>query len=193
MKVVDSSIISNCIDRDERAIYTLYQHTYSMMKGVALRYVFDRSNCDDVINVGFLKIVNGLDKYDNTKEFMPWAKTVMIRVALDYVRKTMRSNQRVTDYSDDLSQLNGISASYNTADLRFDADELLDMLHQLPDRTRVVFSLFAIDGYSHKEISQRLEMSEGTSKWHVSKARESLQETINQRNCKNRGNYEPSH
>lgn len=164
-----------------------------MMKGVALRYVFDRSNCDDVINVGFLKIVNGLDKYDNTKEFMPWAKTVMIRVALDYVRKTMRSNQRVTDYSDDLSQLNGISASYNTADLRFDADELLDMLHQLPDRTRVVFSLFAIDGYSHKEISQRLEMSEGTSKWHVSKARESLQETINQRNCKNRGNYEPSH
>jgi len=193
MKAIDSSVISRCIDKDERALYSLYQHTYSMMKGVSLRYVFDRSKCDDVINTGFLKIVKGLKSYDSTKEFMPWAKTVMIRVALDYVRKTMRSNDRKTDYTDDASKLNGSSVSYNTADLNFDAQELLDMLHQLPSRSRVVFSLYAIDGYSHKEIAKRLEMSEGTSKWHVSKAREKLQLMINQRNCKKNSDYEPSH
>jgi len=192
MKEINSSFITSCIDRDERALYELYRHTYSMMKGVALRYVYDRSKCDEVVNAGFLKIVKGLGTYNTEMEFMPWAKTVMIRVAIDHVRKIMRSSDRVTDYTSDNSKLNGSSVAHNLADLRFDAEELLEMLYRLPEKTRIVFSLFAIDGYTHKEISDQLSMSSGTSKWHVSKARQQLQAMISQHNIEMKSNYESS-
>lgn len=193
MTGIDATLISRCIKRDERALNKLYRHCFSMMKGVCMRYVFDRSNVNDVINSGFLKIVTGLTKYDQSKPFMPWASTVMLRVALDYVRKTMRSTDRTTDLHEDMSQLNGLPVAYNAADLHLDAEGLLSMLDLLPKQTKVVFNLFAIDGYSHKEIATQLNISAGTSKWHVSKARELLQEKINDKLNKNKSHYEPSH
>jgi len=193
MKGVDASLINLCIKRDERALYTLYRHCYPMMKGIALRYIFDKSLVGEVVNTGFLKIVNGLDKYDTRQPFGPWAVTIMIRVALDQVRKIMRSNGRKTDLCEDMSILNGAGVSLNRADLDYDAEDLLSMLDLLPDQTRVVFNLFAIDGYSHKEIAERLGISDGTSKWHVSKARERLQKEIKVRMNQKKSDYEPSH
>jgi len=164
-----------------------------MMKGVSIRYVFDKSNVDDVINMGFLKIVVGLSKYDNNKAFMPWASTVMIRVALDHVRKTMRSIDRSIDLYEDMGQLKSQPIDYNNADLQLEAEELLAMLDYLPPQTKLVFNLYAIDGYSHQEIADQLDISTGTSKWHVSKARERLQKRVNDRLNKKKKNYEPSH
>lgn len=193
MSDIDASLITQCVKRNERALNHLYRHCFSMMKGISMRYVFDKNNVEEVINGGFLKIVNGLDKYDQNQPFMPWASTVMLRVALDYVRKTMRSADRTTDLHEDMSQLNGLPVTYNSADLLLDAAELMMMLDLLPKQTKVVFNLFAIDGYSHKEITQQLNISIGTSKWHVSKARELLKEKINDKLNKNKPHYEPSH
>ena len=193
MSGIDATLISQCIKRNERALNQLYRHCFSMMKGICMRYVFDKNNVDEVINNGFLKIVNGLEKYDQGQPFMPWASTVMLRVALDYVRKTMRSTDRTTDLHEDMGQLNEMPVTYNCADLRLDAEDLLGMLDLLPKQTKVVFNLFAIDGYSHKEITNQLNISVGTSKWHVSKARELLKEKIKDKLNKNKSHYEPSH
>ncbi len=193
MSGIDATLILQCLKRDERALNHLYRHCFSMMKGTCMRYVFDRNNVNEVINSGFLKIVNGLDKYDQDQPFMPWASTVMLRVALDYVRKTMRSTDRTTDLHEDMSLLSGLPVSYNCADLQLEAEDLLGMLELLPKQTKVVFNLFAIDGYSHKEITQQLDISVGTSKWHVSKARAFLKEKINDKLNKNKSHYEPSH
>ena len=193
MEGIDASLIAKCKKRNEHALYTLYHQCYSMMKGICIRYIFDRDCVGEVINTGFLKIVNGLEKYDSTMPFHPWASTIMIRVALDHIRKTMRSKDRFTDHYEDISSLNGQVHDFNYADQNFDAQELRLMLEKLPNQTRVVFNLFAIDGYSHKEIGDRLNISDGTSKWHVSKAREQLQKELKDKMNKNKSDYEPSH
>lgn len=193
MSGVDTSLIKRCIKRNESALYTLYRHCYPMMNGIAMRYVFDNQRRGEVVNNGFLKIVNGLSKYDPSQPFNPWASTVMIRVALDYVRKEMRSSFHQTDLYEDMSTLNGQKLAYNEADQAFDSEELLIMLANLPEQMRVVFNLFAIEGFSHKEIGVQLDISEGTSKWYVSKAREQLKAELLSKMKKKRSDYEPSH
>ncbi len=190
---VDATLINLCLKKDERALYKLYRHCYPMMKGIALRYVFDRERVGEVVNSGYLKIVQGLEKYDQNQPFRPWATTIMVRVALDYVRSVMRNFSRHVDLYEDISQVNGQNYASNDAELAFEADELLSMLFELPDQTRMVFNLFAIEGYSHKEISKMLDISDGTSKWHVSKARVLLQDKVKSKMTKKSSDYEPSH
>lgn len=193
MSGINASLIKQCKVGDERALYQLYRHCYPMMKGICWRYIFDKDSVSGVVNASFLKIVKGLDSYDAQKPFMPWATTIVIRVALDHVRKVMRSTERQTDYVEDIATINGHSSIANLADQQFDAEELYMLLKCLPDRTRVVFNLFAIDGFSHQEISEKLNISTGTSKWHVSKAREQLQRELLNKMNKNKSDYEPSH
>ena len=193
MAGLDASLIAQCKSGDERALYQLYRHCYPMMKGICWRYIFNKDEVSAVVNKSFLKIVNGLDKYDENKAFEPWASTIIIRVALDHIRKVMRSTDKMTDYVDDFSAINGLGTTVNIAEQRFDAEELLEMLRGLPKRTKIVFNLFAIDGYSHQEIGDQLDISVGTSKWHVSKARELLQKAILDKMNKSKTDYEPSH
>lgn len=189
---VNASLIKKCQQNDEQSLFVLYRQCYPMMRGITMRYVFDKSSYGEVVNLGFVKLVKGLDKYDIEKPFMPWATTVMIRVAIDHVRKVMRQKvQQPIDYMDDLSPVNHKLSVQNMADLNFDAAELLSMLNTLPLQTKTVFNLFAIDGYSHAEIAEKLQISVGTSKWHVSKARQKMQTALLDKN-KIELNYEPS-
>lgn len=192
MKGVTASLIEKCRKRDEISLSQFYRHCYPLMKGICMRYIYDKSRVSEVINSGFLKVVNGLDRFDHSKPIEPWVATIMIRTSLDEVRKIMRSTTSKTDLYEDMSVLNGQSLTYNLADLDFDAEELLSMLQGLPAKTKMVFNLFAIDGFSHKEISDTLNISTGTSKWHVSKARELLQKALLEHK-KNKSDYEPSH
>jgi len=178
MTGIDANLIRSCIASDEKALYALYSECYSLMKGIALRYVYDQNDISDVINRGFVKIVKGLKSYDPAQEFNPWAATVMINESLDYVRKVMRQQPKQLQLKKDLAYQASTSVEWNTADRQFDAEHLINALNQLPPKTRTVFNLFAIDGYSHNEISKQLKISEGTSKWHVSNAREKLQKML---------------
>lgn len=193
MDGVNASLIKKCQQSDEQSLFALYGVCYPMMKGIAKRYVFDRECHGEVVNIGFVKIVKGLDKFDFSMPFMPWAATVMIRVAIDHVRKVMRQKaKQPIDYMDDLSPVNHKISVHNLADMNFDADALLSLLDTLPLQTKTVFNLFAIDGYSHAEIAERLDISAGTSKWHVSKARQKLQSALLDTMNKKEINYEPS-
>lgn len=174
MKGIDAPLIKRCIASDEMALYTLYRACYSLMKGTALRYVYDQGDVSDVVNRGFVKIVRGLKSYDTTQEFEPWAATVMIHECLDYVRKVMRQKPKNLQLQADLLAQAQYQHDWNSADRQMDTEYILQAMSILPTQTRVVFNLFAIDGYSHDEISKQLNISAGTSKWHVSKAREKL-------------------
>ena len=141
-----------------------------------MRYVFDQNEIADVLNRGFVKVANGLKSYDINKPLAPWIATVMVNESLDYVRRTMRAKAKEETYRLEMHTINQVD--YNLADLNFDADYLLETLNILSPRTRTVFNLYAIDGYSHKEIAAQLNISVGTSKWHVSSAREQLQKKL---------------
>ena len=131
------------------------------------------------MNQGFMKIFKGLKKYPREIPFEAWIRKIMINTIIDEYRKTKKYTEMIELTDKPLEVEPGNSISTNEAEQYFDAEQLLVMINDLPPLSNKVFNLFAIDGYSHKEISDLLGIREGTSKWHVSNARKLLKEMMN--------------
>jgi len=146
--------------------------------GVSMRYHKQKDDAAAMVNQGFLKIVNNLEKYDSEIPFEYWIKRIMINTLIDDFRKNKKFKELIEHH--DFTDRNAFQdlVNYNEADEQFEAEELRQMIQLLPNVSQKVFNLFAIDGYSHREIAERMGISEGTSKWHVSFARKKLQEMI---------------
>jgi len=126
-----------------------------------------------VLNHGFLKVFKYLSTYDDKYEFGGWIYRIVQYTAIDHVRKHVRKTKQLPTQELDVEieiESNAIEKLY--------ADDLISLLHRLPYTTKVVFNLFAIEGFSHTDIAKELEMSVGTSKWHVNNARKRLKKWI---------------
>jgi len=167
-------IIEGCKANNRRAQQELFRHCYPFLMNVCTRYRKNESEARAVLNQGFLKILTNISKYDSKIPFALWARKIVVNTLIDDFRKYKKFNERVEsrDFSDSYS-LNG-SFDLNSADLRLDAEYLLQFVNDLPPAANKVFNLFAIDGFSHKEIAAMLNISEGTSKWHMNDARKKL-------------------
>lgn len=171
-------LLESCKRRDRRAQAELYKACYSMLMGVCMRYMKQEEGAREVLNLGFLKILNNLQKYQPQVPFEAWIRRIMINTLIDEYRKQKKHKETITytEFDDTNSHTNFIDL--NEADQRFDAEAIEAIIHQLPDMSRQVFNLYAIDGYSHKEIADMLNISDGTSKWHVSFARKRIKELL---------------
>jgi RNA polymerase sigma-70 factor (ECF subfamily) len=141
-----------------------------------MRYSKDKDTASESLNIGFLKILKNLTSYKASIPFKSWIRRVMVNTLIDEYRKIKREKEKimyVNEYYDspDFSEV-------NEALSRLNYQQLLSQINLLPEATKKVFNLFAIDGYSHKEIGEMLMISEGTSKWHVNAARQKLKEYI---------------
>mgnify|MGYP001231146301 CR=1 FL=1 len=137
---------------------------------LCLRYIRDRNDAVEVLNDSFLKVFRHLGRYDAAKgAFYTWMKTIVIHTALDTLRrqKAIRDREMLPDGDEEP----GID---NDALSKMSGDELLQLILQLPVTTRLVFNLYSIDGYSHREIAAMLGISDGTSRWHLNDARRQL-------------------
>ena len=125
-----------------------------------------------------MKILDNLKTYTTDKPFEAWAKRIIINTLIDDFRK-QRKVKELIEYTD-FSELPPTqdSIDFNEADKQFDAQQLEAMIQQLPPMSQKVFNLYALDGYKHSEIAALLEISEGTSKWHLSSARKKLKEMM---------------
>ena len=143
-----------------------------------MRYKKDESESAAVVNTAFLKILKNLDKYNSKVPFQAWIKRIMINTVIDEFRKNRKVRELIehTNFEDYYNHDDLVTM--NVADLNFDAEELGNMIKRLPPVSQKVFNLFAIDGYSHKEIGIMMDISDGTSKWHLSFARKKLRELI---------------
>ncbi len=143
-----------------------------------MRYHKQEADALSVLNMGFLKILKNLKKRKPDTPFEPWIRRIMINTIIDEFRKDKRhrAHMTYTDF-DDRSDLDDY-IDFNEADRQFDAAAIEQMICQLPDMSRQVFNLYAIDGYSHAEIAQMLGISVGTSKWHVSTARSTVKQML---------------
>ena len=163
---------------DRRAQYQLYQRCYNVLMSVCLRYRRSEDEAAAMLNLGFLKIVQNLKKYQENVPFEAWIRRIMINTLIDDFRKNRKVNELIEDRDfSDTDDLKGL-VEFNTADLEFDASQLEAMIRALPPMSMKVFNLYAIDGYNHKEIGQLLNISDGTSKWHLSSARSKLKDMI---------------
>lgn len=146
--------------------------------GVCMRYQKEESEAMAALNLGFLKILQHLDKYRHDIPFEAWIRRIMINTLIDEFRKN-RTVKELIEYRDFSEEKNNqLWLDTSEAEQVLNAEQLTSMLHALPAMSRKVFNLFAIDGYSHQEIGEMLGISEGTSKWHVNHARKRLQEMV---------------
>ncbi len=145
------------------------------MSGIALRYCNNETDALAAINLAFLKVLKKLRQYDRKYSLATWIKKIVIQHLIDDYRRNRKFYQ-VHHFGEEEDE--GEQAVQNLGPANLEAEELLALLRTLPDTTRKVFALFAIDGYKHSEISSLMEMSEGTSKWHVNRARKLLRERV---------------
>lgn len=180
---IEPKLLHACKKRDRKAQFQLYKSCFSLLMGVCIRYKRDEAEARSILNVGFLKILTNLEKYNTKVPFEAWIRRIMINTIIDEFRKN-RKERELIDYTDfGATDRFNQQVDYNEADKLFDVAAIEHLIKQLPSVTQKVFNLYIIDGYSHKEISKMLQMSVGTSKWHLSNARKilksKLQKSIN--------------
>ena len=176
--MVTEDLIARCLREEPKAQYQLYKVLYGEMMSICSRYERNKQDAVDRMNQGFLKILTSLNTRRPEVPFEYWTRRIMINTVIDEFRKDrQRKTREVLD-----APLEG-QGDHDVNDYLRDmeADAFAELLQRVPDASRRIFNLFAIEGFSHAEIADLAGISEGTSKWHVSHARQVLQQAIAQR------------
>ncbi len=166
-----NNIIQGCRSNDRKSQEQLYRHYFPMMMSMCLRYTSDREKAAEIVNDGLLKVFTKIEQYGHNGSFEGWVRRIVFRSLSDTMRKD--SNYLKFMVFDEYE----LKSNHNALDNLYEAD-ILKLLSSLPRASREVFVLYAIQGYSHKEIAKQKGISVGTSKWHLSEARKRLQKLI---------------
>lgn len=167
-----ASVLIACRTGDERAQRYLIGQFMGYAKSICQRYTSHSAETEEIINEGFLKVFTHLDRYDPTQPFKAWLRTILVNTAVDYYRRQQKWVHQVSlDELDIIDWNDDVIAAIS-------AQEILALVQQLPPAYRMVFTLFVVEGYSHREISDMLSIQEGTSKSNLRDARRKLQHMI---------------
>jgi RNA polymerase sigma factor (sigma-70 family) len=171
--MTDEELIKKCTCGDLLAQKAFYEKFAGKMFGVCLRYMNGDDEAQDVLQDGFIKVFDNLEKYQKKGSLEGWVRRIIVNTALDQIRKNKKY----------LDNVDADSVSYLLEDEVYiveelEADDLLKVINRLPVGYRVVFNLFAIEGYSHKEIAAKLDITESTSKSQYSRARKILRTVL---------------
>lgn len=167
-------VISKCIKKNQKAQKTLYDFLSAKLYAMCLRYANSPDEAQEYLQLGAIQIFQNLDKFDLGNPFIPWAK----RVAVNEIFKTFRKKSVLTESGDidDHYEISGDSEA--TIEGQFTLQELKDLIDKLPEKKKIVFNLYVIEGYNHNEIGELLGISAGTSKSQLAKAKATIREEI---------------
>jgi len=166
----ESKIIKKCLRNNakaQRALYDLHKVKWFM---ICLRYAPNKAEAEDMLQEGLINVFKELKQYDPKRAtFSAWSNKVMVNAALQYLRKwkNLNLNQSIDDYEDHIAQNEEVVDTIS-------AKELNSFVQKLPDGYRVVFNLYVMEGYKHREIAELLSISENTSKTQLLKAKKML-------------------
>jgi RNA polymerase sigma-70 factor (ECF subfamily) len=167
----DNELIEGCRKGRRASQKALYDRFCNKMMVVCLRYSKSTAEAEDILQEGFVKVFHGLEGFRQDAKLETWMTRIMVNTALNHHRKKLYLYPMVDVDNIDLPQ-----SEVSLSGLHF--TQLLEMIQALPQGCQVVFNLFAIEGYGHKEISEMLGISEGTSKSQYARARSLLQEKL---------------
>ena len=169
---VDNELIDGCKKRDRHAQRFLFEHYSGRMLALCCRYVKDRMDGEDVMVVAFTKVFDRIGQFKGEGSFEGWIRRIMVNESLTYLRKNksmyLETDIEAAEREPDYDKLGG----------ELEAEDLRKLIADLPTGYRIVFNLYAIDGYSHQEIATQLGVSENTSKSQLSRARALLQKKL---------------
>jgi RNA polymerase sigma factor (sigma-70 family) len=169
---MEKEIVEGCLRGDAKSQKLLFEKYYGKMLAVCQRYSKNRDEAKDVLQEGFVKVFQKLEQYSFNSPFEAWVRRIMVNTAIDFYRKAA-SEPIINDieFAGDVLEHQDVISDMTHA-------ELMLVLQQLPAGYKIVFNMYAIEGFSHKEIAETLKISEGTSKSQLAKARVYLQKLI---------------
>ena len=169
-------LIEGCKRQDRKSQQLVYEKYARVMYGICLRYASEKEGAQDLLQDGFIKVFMNINSFENKGSFEGWMKRIFVNLALENIRKD-KTKKMYSDDIENVSDLDIIDEAEGDID-GITEDELLKMVQELPQGYRSVFNLYAIEDYSHKEISEMLGIAEGTSRSQYIRARALLQEKI---------------
>lgn len=172
-------LIEGCKRQDRKYQQLLYNKYARVMFGICLRYSSDSDSAQDLLQDGFLKVFANISSFEGKGSFEGWMKRVFVNLSLEVIRKEKIKKQYTEDI-ENISDDDIIDSGFDSDDEELTEKILLSFIHELPPGYRSVFNLYAIEEYSHKEISEMLGIAEGTSRSQYIRARMLLQEKINE-------------
>lgn len=168
----EEKMVRGCAKGKSSAQEQLYSMYYRKMYGVCMRYAKDREVAEDLLQEGFIKVFKNISRYKGTGSLEGWIRRIMVNTALEHHRRMARFLPLV-----DLDQALDADAGHDLVS-EMSKDEILALIQELPNGYRTIFNLYAIEGYTHREIATKLDISEGTSKSQFARARRQLQERV---------------
>ena len=172
-------IVEGCLQKDRRSQEAFFKMYYGKMMAVCLRYISDRDSAQEVLQDGFIKIFDKLEHFDFRGSIDGWLRRIISNTAIDAIRKA-KKNPFLTDNDNDFKQLaeNELEKKENEIYIELKAQVAMDEIEKLSPAYRTVFNLYVFEEYTHKEISEILGISEGTSKSNLAKARFQLKKNL---------------
>ena len=171
----DKELVEGCIRNDRRCQEVLYRKYYTRMMQMCMRYTSDQDIAMEIVNTGFLRVFKKLDTFAFKGSLEGWIRKLVYHSLSEYYKKNAKYMQKIVFEEKDAS------VSEVALENIF-AEDIMKMVELLPPATQRVFRLYAIEGFTHPEISKKINISVGTSKWHLSAARKKLQELISKKN-----------
>lgn len=166
------NLVHGCIKKDRKSQKELYVLYYGHSLRICLRYAKNKDEAVEVVNDGFMKVFSNISHYDTSLSFTSWLNTIMINTSIDHYRKRIKQIEM-----EELNATQELDAQENIFS-HLNYKDLIELVQKLSHSYRTVFNLFAIDGYKHEEISEMLQITVGTSKSNLFKAREQLKKML---------------
>jgi RNA polymerase sigma factor (sigma-70 family) len=168
----ESDLIEGCIHGDRKMQYELYERFAPKMYGVCLRYAANAEEAEDILQEGFIKVFKKIDSFRKEGSFEGWIRRIFVNTAIEQFRKKTYL-QTITEQEESTIEGKYISVLDNLAE-----KDIIKLIQQLSPGYRTVFNMYVIEGYTHKQISDALNISEGTSKSQLSRAKLILQDLV---------------
>ena len=170
-----SKLIQDCIRKDARAQKALYALFAPAMFKICLRYATDTSSAQDIFQDAFVKVYQNLHKVKQASHLPGWVKRVFVYTAIDNLRAQSKYRQHI-----DIDGAIQLETNAHGIEAQLAAADIMELVQKLPHRSRMVFNLYVMEGFTHKEIADMLAISEGTSKSQLFEAKKALQKKLQQ-------------
>jgi RNA polymerase sigma factor (sigma-70 family) len=175
LTIREDDLIQACVRQERWAQQRVYEDHYGKMMSICLRYATQEEEAQDMLHEGFIKVFKYIGRYKPGTSIQAWIRTIIVNTCIDHYRRNQRHRSEQLDdssamQSDTVSAIDTLST-----------DEILEQVQKLTPSYRMVFNLYVIEGYSHKEIGEMLEITESTSRSNLVKARLKLQAALNQK------------
>ena len=169
---MEKNLVKEAKDGKPRSLERLYRHFYGYAMSIALRYSNSREEACEIVNDSFMKVFDKLGQYSEESSFKGWFRRILINTSIDYYRKNVKY------YSDmEIEKAEYKLCDPNVVD-ELSKEEILGVLRELPEILRIIFNMYEIEGYSHKEIGEKLGIPSSTSRTYLARAKQKLREKI---------------